>query len=421
MIGKHWEKPGRIFQGANPVRKLRVLFFAEAVTLAHAARPVVLAKLLDPARYEVHLAWAPRYAHLFGPLPFAVHPIRSISSEAFLKRLKHGSPVFDFPTLRAYALDDITLMERIDPDVVVGDFRLSLAASAPAAGKPYLALINAYWSPYARQRFTVPELPLNRWLGIRAGQALFDLIRPLAFAWHTMPLNRLRRVYGLPGLGRDLPTLYAWADRTLYPDLPETAPTFGLPPSHRYLGPLLWSPACALPGWWGGLPEDRPCIYLTLGSSGEARLLPWLVQVLSALPVTVLVATAGVTGSLPHAANVYTADYLPGLEASQRADLVICNGGSPTTQQALAAGVPVLGIARNLDQYLNMDGLARAGLGLSLRSDGLRAEDVRGAVDQLLKDTGYKARARAIAAKMAAFPTQAIFEQVLGEFSGLAR
>ncbi|MGZ8217734.1 glycosyltransferase [Methylomagnum sp.] len=400
------------------MRKRRVLFFAEAVTLAHAARPVVLAKMLDPARYDVHLAWSPRYAHLFGPLPFAVHTIQSMASEVFLGHLQRGSPVFDFPTLRAYAVEDIALMERIDPDVVVGDFRLSLAASAPALGKPYVALINAYWSPHARPRYTVPELPLNALLGVRASQAVFDLVRPLAFAWHTVPLNRLRRVYGLPGLGRDLPTLYAWADRTLYPDLPETAPTFGIPSSHRYLGPLLWSPACPLPDWWDRLPENRPRIYLTLGSSGAARRLPRIIDALGTLPVTVMVATAGAAGSLPRPANVYAADYLPGLEASQRADLVICNGGSPTTQQALAAGVPVLGIPRNLDQHLNTDCLEQAGLGLGLRSDALRAGALRQAVACLLEDDAFRLKARAIGKKMAAYPTAEVFEGVLG---GLVR
>ncbi len=38
----------------------RVLFFAEAVTLAHVARPITLAKGLDPTRYEVVMACDPR-------------------------------------------------------------------------------------------------------------------------------------------------------------------------------------------------------------------------------------------------------------------------------------------------------------------------------------------------------------------------
>ena len=45
--------------------------------------------------------------------------------------------------------DDLELIRRIEPDVVVGDFRLSLAVSAPMAGVPYIALANAYWSPFA--------------------------------------------------------------------------------------------------------------------------------------------------------------------------------------------------------------------------------------------------------------------------------
>ena len=41
---------------AEPGRRLRILFIAEAVSLAHIARPFVLAQSLDPSRYEVHFA-----------------------------------------------------------------------------------------------------------------------------------------------------------------------------------------------------------------------------------------------------------------------------------------------------------------------------------------------------------------------------
>ena len=47
-------------------------------------------------------------------------------------------------------------------------------------------------------------------------------------------------------------------------------------------------------------------------------------------------------------------DYLPGIDAAARFNLVICNDGNPTAQGALAAGVPVLEIACNMDQFLNM-------------------------------------------------------------------
>src|SRR5690606_21714330 len=42
-------------------RRPRILFVAEAVTLAHVARPMMLAQRLDPARYDVSLATDGRY------------------------------------------------------------------------------------------------------------------------------------------------------------------------------------------------------------------------------------------------------------------------------------------------------------------------------------------------------------------------
>jgi UDP:flavonoid glycosyltransferase YjiC (YdhE family) len=96
-------------------------------------------------------------------------------------------------------------------------------------------------------------------------------------------------------------------------------PIFEAPPEHRYIGPVLWSPQVPLPAWWDTIPTDRPIIYMTLGSSGDMATLPTIVAALAALPVTVLVATAGrrTLEALPP--NVFVADYLPGLAASARA------------------------------------------------------------------------------------------------------
>jgi hypothetical protein len=72
----------------------------------------------------------------------------------------------------------------------------------------------------------------------------------------------------------------------------------------------------------------------------------------------VLVSTAGAEPLANHD-SVFCSAYLPGNQAAARADLVVCNGGSPTTFQALSEGVPVLGIPGNLDQFLNMHYLER--------------------------------------------------------------
>ncbi|HMV72715.1 MAG TPA: glycosyl transferase family 1, partial [Pseudomonadales bacterium] len=142
--------------------KKRVLFVAEAVTLAHVARPMVLARALDPQRHTVEFAWDPRYARLFPEPDFPLHQITTIPGEQFEAALASGSPLYDVPTLRRYVEQDLQLLERLRPDVVVGDFRLSLAVSAAVAKVPYLNLSNVYWSPYTRQRFPMPELPVTR-------------------------------------------------------------------------------------------------------------------------------------------------------------------------------------------------------------------------------------------------------------------
>jgi UDP:flavonoid glycosyltransferase YjiC (YdhE family) len=401
-------------------RRPRVLFLAEAVTLAHVARPVTLARSLDPTAYEVCLAAHPRYNAVFGDLPFPLRPIQSIPVEQFLGALARGAPVYDADTLSAYVEEDLAVLRAFRPDVVVGDFRLSLAVSARLAGVRYLTITNAYWSPYARQRFPLPDLPLTRRLGVPLARALFRLARPLAFALHARPLNAVRRRYGLPSLGRDLRRVYTEADEVLYADVPELVPTFDLPANHHYLGPVLWSPAVALPAWWDHVPGDRPVVYVTPGSSGRSDVLALVLRALADLPVSVLAATAGRVRLGEAPANAFVADYLPGEAAAAQARLVVCNGGSPTTQQALAAGTPVLGIAGNMDHYLNMGYVRRAGAGEVLRAGTVTEKAVRTAARRLLEDARAASAARHLSAVLGCYPAPARFAAILGRSTAVA-
>ncbi|MYM37225.1 glycosyl transferase family 1 [Duganella sp. FT94W] len=379
------------------MERKKILFIAEAVTLAHVGRPLALAQTLDRQRYDLHFACAPGYEMFLKGSDLRTWTLNSISSAQFLAALAKGKPVYDAATLAQYVLDDLRLLQAVRPDVVIGDFRLSLSVSARLAQVPYVGVINAYWSPYVEQRYRVPAIPLARLLPVPLAQRLFDLVRPMAFALHSVPLNRVRRAYQLPPLGNDLRRVYTDADQVLYADTPEMFPAYDLPSTHAYLGPVMWSPPTALPSWWDALPRARDIVYVTLGSSGQGALLPRVLRALAPLPLTVIAATAGTIepGLLPD--NAHVAQYLPGELAAERARLVICNGGSPTSQQALAAGVPVLGIAGNLDQYLNMDGVLRTGAGALLRSDRLAEDTLRSTALQLLSQPAPREAARKVA------------------------
>ena len=377
--------------------KARVLFCAEAVTLAHVARPRSLAEGLDPARYDVHFAAGHAFDAALDGYQGRRWPLKSIPPERFLQFLSAGKPIYDARTLGEYVEEELALIDRIRPDLIVGDFRLSLAVSAPLRRIPYFSLTNAHWSPYAQlATWPVPDLPVVRALGSTIAAAGFNLARPLVFKIHARPLNRLRKRYGLPAVG-DMRHAYTWGDQTLYLDVPELIPTSRLPANHRFIGPIVWEPPTAHPPWWNDLPENRPTIYLTLGSSGPAKMLPAIIGALADLPVTLLVATAGrfELGRLPP--NVYAADYLPGQAAAARSSLVVCNGGSGTVYQSLSEGTPVIGIPSNLDQHLTMYYVMAAGAGSLLRSERLTAGALRLEVTKTMADPGVRTHAHQVA------------------------
>ena len=402
-------------------RRLKVLFFAEAVTLAHVARPVALARALDPTRYEVVMACASRYAGFAQSPDWASVGLDSLSPELFAQALADGAPLYDLATLKAYVQADLALIQAQQPDLVVGDFRLSLSVSARLMRRPYLAIANAYWTPLSPPSFPLPVLPLTRLLPIAVARRLFSLFRPLAFRLHCRPMNQLRALHGLPSLGADLRRVYTDADHLLVADDPALHPLQGDRQSFSFIGPLAWSPDLPWPAQDAAKPGMAvvPMVYVALGSSGPGAALNLVLDALSTLPVRVMAATAGKPAPDSVPANARVFDYLPGDQAAARAALVVCNGGSLAVQQALAAGVPVLGVASNMDQFLNMAPVVAAGAGRLLRADRLSVESLREACQALLQSADAAAAARALRAGMSALPTAAsVFDALVQRLLG---
>ena len=182
----------------SPADRPRVLFVGEAVTLAHPARAFALAQGIERQGFTPILAVDPRFSGLFPPSNWQTEEIHSISTGSFLTALANGSPIYDLATLRAYVEEDLTLMRKTKPSVVVGDFRLTLSISARLLSIPYINVTNAYWSPYARQEWHVPSLPWVKYLGVSAANRVFRTVRKMRFAAHARPMEKLCREYGLP-------------------------------------------------------------------------------------------------------------------------------------------------------------------------------------------------------------------------------
>lgn len=395
--------------------KHKILFFAEAVTLAHVARPVALLDSLNSEKYHIDFACDNRYQKLFPALKVDHHDLYTIPSEKFLQALTKGSPVYDSNTLKRYVQNDLEIIESVAPDVIVGDFRLSLAVSARLAKIPYITVSNIYWSPFVKISYPIPVHPMVNMVGVGLAQILFNLSRPIIFAYHCLPMNKVRKYYGLPSLGYDIRKLYTEADHTLYADIPELFEATKLPANHHFIGPIIWSPEIKQPKWWDKISNNKPIIYVSLGSSGAIDLLPVVFKALENCPAQVMVATAGRRDFKQESQNVFLTDFLSGHDACSIADLVICNGGSPSTQQALFHGVPIIGIVSNMDQHLNMSALEKIGAALKLRADTVDVNSLRDAVNKILSLESYVEKAKDLKDKMAMSQKTSPFEKIISE------
>jgi UDP:flavonoid glycosyltransferase YjiC (YdhE family) len=386
-----------------------VLFMVEAVTLAHPARSGVLAAALSQwPDVEVFFACDERYEFCLPQTGITRLPLHSISTQEFLAALAAGRTIYGEPQLLSYVEQDLALIAQVKPDLVVGDFRVSLAVSAPKSGVPLLNLTNAHWSDGSlNQHCPVPELPITKLFGVKFAQWLFDRVRPLVFHWQARPLNQLRKKFGLSTL-RGLRGIYTFGDFVAYLDLPSLEPMARLPPTHRFIGPVWWSPKPAPDPALTDFLQRKPLVYVTLGSSGAVDLLPKILDIVGAMPVFALVATAGRWDPASTASNIRTVDYADGDLVAQHASAMVCNGGNATLNQALAAGVPVLAIPNNLDQFLTMAGITHAGAGITLRGSEI-ADKLRGSLDALLNEPGYARQARRLQQEIKTFNSAALF------------
>ena len=130
-----------------------------------------------------------------------------------------------------------------------------------------------------------------------------------------------------------------------------------------------------------------------MGTSGSVEIARMVAHSLARDGWQVLVATADAGNKTGWMDGIWVDNYLPGLMVAERADLVVCNGGSGAVYQALAAGTPILGIPMNLDQYLMMGYLRRSAAGDYQRAGLATSESVMHMARRMIESGSYKSRA----------------------------
>lgn len=187
---------------------------------------------------------------------------------------------------------------------------------------------------------------------------------------------------------------------TCFPETLDPAPR----PVRRFRDPALDGSPAPLPDWWPG--DERELVYVTFGS--VAAQVPMAVAVyghaleaVAELPARVLL-TTGVGADLELGEpppNVHVERWVPQADVLGHAAAVVGHGGSGTTLGALAAGVPLVVVPLFADQPWNAARVAVVGAGVVAPMD-----EIRSAVERVLREPSYRVNARRIANEMRSLP-----------------
>jgi UDP:flavonoid glycosyltransferase YjiC (YdhE family) len=169
-------------------------------------------------------------------------------------------------------------------------------------------------------------------------------------------------------------------------DAPDSVHLVGILPGHAAAD---WQP----PAWWTELDGSRPVVVVTQGTLANrdlSELIEPTLTGLADLDVTVVAALGREVSALsvPVPPNARAAEFIPFDVLLPKADVYITNGGLGGTQQAIAAGVPVIVAGLTEDKPAVAARVAYHGLGLNLQTATPTPEAVAAATEKILKDVG---------------------------------
>lgn len=361
--------------------------------LSHVSRPFEIAKTLRGMGHEVFFAGEGSYMKIPREHGFPVLPAATLAPDRALQASRSGrANWYDYDLLKRLVDEDLSVIADAGPDIVLGDFRLSLSTSCELARVPLAVILNASWTNYYAVRIKPPEhSEITRLLGKRITSRLAPWLKELILTLDSLPFRRLRREYGL---SRRTNIWDVWrGDLNLIADTPEYGPTRDLPPNFHYIGPIVWEPDTNAPEWLARLDPERPTIYFTMGSTGYPRFFNQAVEIFGNSEYQCIMTTAGMTRLSSVPGNFFVTDYAPGGAIMEKSDVVVCHGGNGTIYQAMSKGVPIIGIPTMHDQEFNLDRVADLGIGIHLSELQFRPEHLVEAVKTVLADGQYRINA----------------------------
>lgn len=347
--------------------KPRILIFPFNL-LSHYVRCMQLVNELQ-GDYEIIFASSVKYNNLLEREGYKTFAYKGFDAENVIK----CSTNFDFSWLnerdieRVY-LEQANIIHSYRPHLVIGDTSVTLKMAAELTNTPFVALTNAYMTPY--------YLPVRRLSKVHPKAAQVDMLPPAFYKYIIRvaesynfykihkPFKNLRKAYGLKHI--ETYTEEIEGDLNLVCDLPELFPMRPLPTHYKVVGPLLHNITQPVDEELNNvLNNGKPNVLVTMGSSGSYEALGMLNHNLFAKYNIII---AGYTDHTLMAPHIISRPFVNLAQVLPLTQVVICHGGNGTIYHALKYGVPILTHTNIFEQEWNEQQVVANHLGMSLQN-----------------------------------------------------
>jgi UDP:flavonoid glycosyltransferase YjiC (YdhE family) len=312
-------------------------------------------------------------------------------------------PLKPYAAAARAAVETTPVIRDLSPDVVVNDvLTLAPALAAELDGRPLATLVPHFYPPPAPglPPYGIGAMPPRSALG-RAAWQIASRQTDKGVERGRRELNETRRRVGLPALARPYGGISS--NLCLVATFPQLEYPRDWPEGVHVTGPVVWEP----PAEAVELPSgDEPLVLIAPSTSQdrEERLLRAALDGLARLPVRVLAARnrhpgrPGAAWRQPVPSNARLVDWVSYSQVMPATDVVVCHGGHGTLARALAAGATVVSVPASGDMAENGVRAQWAGAGLNLPFRFLSPAALRWAVQTVLEQPRFAARARELSA-----------------------
>ncbi|MDP3296873.1 MAG: glycosyltransferase [Thermodesulfovibrionia bacterium] len=350
-----------------------ILILPYTHTISHVSRPLLIAKELRNRGHEVVFAGESPKIKFIQQGGFTVVPLYEPDPDILFGNIRRGKLKFVSDSEIERMIEaDIALFKKVKPDIVLTDGRFTAPISTHIAGLKHAAIVNVSSTEYRAFPYIpffewIPDWFIHRNTGAWRSLDLINLkLEMFVFDNVTNIFKKLSKKYGTKKTITATNCLTG-KDITLLADIPEYFPAKSLPSNYFYIGPLTWKSNIPPRSWWPPEKNNKPLIYITMGTTGIGDFFHKVYELFKASKMTAIITTgAQVSNMETIEGKIYVEPFIDGDLVMEQCDLVVCHGGNGTIYQALQHGKPIIGIPTIPDQKFNMRRVEALGIGKKL-------------------------------------------------------